>query len=156
MAEQIRGYRPRTDPQELRRSLIRGGIVFGAVLALATGLWLSRRARLEPVEVLVRGHGEVGLETSVTFVDAGGKTVAEGKSDRTTGLYATKVPPGTYSVEAVVFVRETDRGLPSGYPNRAALVVNAGAAGPARATIDFPSVVPHPWKPGEYAIRKVE
>lgn len=141
------------DPDQKRNAAIAGAILLGIVVLFLAGK-VMKTISTRPVEVVTRGFNDCNLKAKCEIRDATNKVVAEGSSDEATGLWTARVPAGTYTVEATVYVKETDFGLPAAHASQQSVVVNEGDATPPRVEFKYSGVEYYLEFPGRYRVHK--
>lgn len=149
-----KAWRPKADPREQRKNLLIAVGIVVAIVAIVLGRRFIGAVATEPVDVIVSGADGVPLEGAVEVRDGAGREVARGRSDPGTGKWRVDLPPAAYRVTATVNVRETDQGLPNAYPTTQEVLVREGAGGAQPFELRFPTITLHPWKAGQYSIKK--
>ena len=152
--DEPRAYRPKADPREQRRNLLIAIAIAVAVVAVVVGRRYLTAVSTEPVEIVAVGADGMKLEGAVEVLDGAGREVARGRSDATTGIWRVGLPPGAYRVTVTVNVRETDQGLPNAYPSTREVLVREDAGAPQPFEFNFPTITWHPFKQGQYSIKK--
>jgi hypothetical protein len=152
--DEPRAYRPLADPREQRKNLLIAVALVVAIVAVVLGRRYLSAVASEPVEVVVSGADGVHIEAAVEVLDGAGREAARGRSDPATGVLRLALPAGAYRLTATVNVRETDQGLPNAYPSTRQILVREGAGGPQTFDVHFPTITLHPWKAGQYSIKR--
>jgi hypothetical protein len=141
--------KPDPDPDR-RRNLAMAAAVFGVVVLIAVGQAVARRSSTLEVVVAATGYAGAPMKAVVELCDLSGQVVAHGETDSATGMYVSRLRPGTYRIEATVPVKETEIGLPNLYPVHETVTVLEGAQAPVRVELKFGDLEPYPGFPGRY------
>jgi hypothetical protein len=137
------------DPDR-RKNLAIAGAILGAVVLVALLRTILHRSGTVEVDVAATGYQRAPVKAVVELRELGGAVVAHGDTDPVTGVYVTRLPAGTYTIEATVPVKETEVGLPNIYPVHDSVTVREDAVAPVRVEISFGDLEPYPGFPGRY------